>query len=274
MTNKVIVQKGGSGPKANGPRPKDADSLGPSVHFLGLPPNLAPWAPGPGPVEFPAMPRSAHQVSRLEGFSDAVFGFALTLLVVSLETPKSSDQLYEQMLGFIPFALMFAMVCWIWYEHNVFFRRYGLQDPWTVFLNCVLLFVVLFYVYPLRFLTLQLAGEFRGLKNMQGMDGRLVMLLYSAGVVLIFGVFVALHRHAWKKRADLDLDAMELLTLRFSTRAHLISMMFGVVSIAIVLINKRWAGIAGMIYALMGPLHAWNGFTGARAHERLTHAQR
>ena len=28
------------------------------------------------------------------------------------------------MLGFIPFALMFAMVCWIWYEHNVFFRRF------------------------------------------------------------------------------------------------------------------------------------------------------
>ena len=57
------------------------------------------------------------------------------------------------MVGFVPFALMFAMVCWIWYEHNLFFRRYGLQDPWTVFLNCVLLFVVLFYVYPLKFLT-------------------------------------------------------------------------------------------------------------------------
>jgi uncharacterized membrane protein len=28
-----------------------------------------------------------HEVTRLEGFSDAVFGFALTLLVVRLETP-------------------------------------------------------------------------------------------------------------------------------------------------------------------------------------------
>jgi hypothetical protein len=31
------------------------------------------------------------EVSRLEGFSDAVFGFGLTLLVVSLEVPQTLD---------------------------------------------------------------------------------------------------------------------------------------------------------------------------------------
>src|SRR6185295_16751485 len=99
-----------------------------------------------------------REVTRLEGFSDAVFGFALTLLVVSLETPKDFSQLTNLVRGLVPFAAMFAMVCWIWYEHNLFFRRYGLQDTWTVFLNSVLLFVVLFYVYPLRFLTMALLG--------------------------------------------------------------------------------------------------------------------
>ena len=147
-----------------------------------------------------------REVSRLEGFSDAVFGFALTLLVVSLETPNDFAALKNMVYGFLPFALMFAMVCWIWYEHNVFFRRYGLQDPWTVFLNAVLLFVVLFYVYPLRFLTTALVGLVGGMPegtyaSFDDMDGSLLMTLYSTGVLVIFGAFLLLYRHAWQQRA-------------------------------------------------------------------------
>jgi uncharacterized membrane protein len=226
------------------------------------------------------MPLRRHEVTRLEGFSDAVFGFALTLLVVSLEVPTSVDELMQDMKGLVGFALMFAMVCWIWYEHNVFFRSYGLQDRWTVFLNCVLLFVVLFYVYPLKFLTAALMNEFfpsigseAGPHFTQRSDGPRLMLLYSSGVVLIFFVFVMLYRHAWKNRARLDLTPREELTLTYGQRAHVISMSLGLTSLAIVLVNN-WtktdlAGVAGLIYMLMGPLHAWNGYQSGKAHSEL-----
>ena len=214
-----------------------------------------------------------HGVTRLEGFSDAVFGFALTLLVVSLEVPNSVDELLKDMQGLVGFALMFAMVCWIWYEHNVFFRSYGLEDPWTVFLNCVLLFVVLFYVYPLKFLTAALMrGWGLGREDgpaIRGGDGGPLMLLYSSGIVLIFFVFVMLYRHAWKKRATLDLTEKEELSLKFGQRAHLISMGLGLVSLAIVLVDGEMAAIGGMIYGLMGPLHAWNGYQSGKAHHQL-----
>jgi uncharacterized membrane protein len=210
-----------------------------------------------------------HGVSRLEGFSDAVFGFALTLLVVSLETPRTNEELWFLVSGLVPFALMFAMVCWIWYEHNIFFRRYGLQDPWTVFLNSVLLFVVLFYVYPLKFLTIALANEFAGGTAMEGVDSQLLMLLYSGGVLTIFSTFILLHRHAHAKREALGLDTAELLTLRFSTRAHLISAGLAAVSIVLTLAAAWLAPIAGMLYGLMGPLHAWNGYQSGKAHAKL-----
>jgi uncharacterized membrane protein len=220
------------------------------------------------------MPPRHHEVTRLEGFSDAVFGFALTLLVVSLEVPNSVGELVADMRGLLGFALMFAMVCWIWYEHNVFFRNYGLQDQWTVFLNCVLLFVVLFYVYPLKFLTAALMREFFGIGGPDGPrigspgDGTKLMLLYSTGVVLIFGVFVLLYRHAWNKRKLLQLTEKDELSLRYGQRAHLLSMGLGLASLAIV-VTTDLAGVGGVIYGLMGPLHAWNGYRAGKAHHQL-----
>jgi uncharacterized membrane protein len=215
----------------------------------------------------------SRSVTRLEGFSDAVFGFALTLLVVSLETPKSFADLADQMRGFVPFALMFAMVCWIWYEHNLFFRRYGLRDAWTVFLNAVLLFVVLFYVYPLRFLTTMLVG---GLIMRQSSapditlaDGRSLMAMYSLGVLLIFGAFVMLYRHAWRRRAAIGLDALGELRLRFRSRSHVISASLAVVSLLLLLLIPGDSQYAGWVYALMGPAHAWNGSRAGRAETRL-----
>jgi hypothetical protein len=40
----------------------------------------------------------------------------------------------------------------VWVRHYYFFRYYGLDDPVTIVLNTLLLFVVLFYVYPLKLL--------------------------------------------------------------------------------------------------------------------------
>ena len=47
----------------------------------------------------------SHEVSRTEGLSDAVFGFAITLLVVSLEVPRTFSELMYAMRGFGAFAI-------------------------------------------------------------------------------------------------------------------------------------------------------------------------
>ncbi len=50
------------------------------------------------------MIRRGREVSRIEGFSDAVFGFALTLLVASIEVPPDFGALKQTLRGFLPFA--------------------------------------------------------------------------------------------------------------------------------------------------------------------------
>src|SRR5258707_8704630 len=91
-------------------------------------------------------------VSRLDVFSDVIFGMALTLLVVSLQVPKGFGELRVAIREFFPIALCFTLFLLLWYAHSQFFRRFALYDRTTVILNSVLLFVVLFYVYPLKFL--------------------------------------------------------------------------------------------------------------------------
>jgi uncharacterized membrane protein len=54
-----------------------------------------------------------------------VFAFAVTLLIVSLEVPRTFKELSETMQGFVPFAICFAMLIQIWSAQFLWFRRYG-----------------------------------------------------------------------------------------------------------------------------------------------------
>ena len=93
-----------------------------------------------------------HEPARIEAFSDAVMAFAVTLLVVSLEVPKTFNDLMVSLSGVAGFAICFALLMFIWHDQYLFFRRYGLQDTRTISYNSMLIFVLLVYVYPLKFL--------------------------------------------------------------------------------------------------------------------------
>src|ERR671917_2111997 len=154
-----------------------------------------------------------EDVLRIEGFSDAVFGFAVTLLVVSLEVPDTFDELLSTMRGFFAFAICFYLLLLVWYDHYKYFRRYGLNDTPTLWLNSVLLFLTLMYVYPLKFLFTLLMSELFGFSATETIRTSQVpslMVIYGAGFVAVQTIFVIMYLRAYRLRSDLELDALEL----------------------------------------------------------------
>jgi hypothetical protein len=169
------------------------------------------------------------------------------------------------MSGLLGFALSFAPVVWIWYEHNVFFRLFAMEDRVTVTLNAVLLFVVLFYVYPLKFLTSMLLFRFFGIgpgvADMSLGDSFELMTIYSVGFVMVFGVLALMYLHAYMRRASLKLDELERFDARGGAQTHAVSVFVGLISIALAQTgSESLIGASGWIYGMMGPLHGVNGY--------------
>ena len=206
--------------------------------------------------------RRGRDVSRIEGFSDAVFGFALTLLVASIEVPPDFGALKQTLRGFLPFALTFALISWIWYLHYAFFRKFGLEDRLTIVLNSVLLFVVLFFVYPLKVMANALVGVGQAtFNNLSEYDNRFLMVSYGAGVILVFLVFFLLNWNAYRQRRELELTPEDLYDIGTALRAHASSTLLGVTSVILAMtLPMRFFGMSGLIYALEGPLQGMNGW--------------
>lgn len=199
------------------------------------------------------------EVTRLEGFSDAVFGFAITLLVVSLQPPNTFADLITDLQRLPAFAASFAIIVMIWSIHYSFFRRYGLQDITTIILNMALLFVVLFYVYPLRFVfEISFDASF-GFANTDKLidtqDTTALYVIYATGFIAVFGALLLMYVRAYQLRTALDLTPLE----RYDTITALWIngglCIVGVVSAALALghIGLSWAA-PGLAYFLITPL--------------------
>jgi uncharacterized membrane protein len=227
-----------------------------------------------------------REVTRVEGFSDAVFAFAVTLLVVSLEVPRTFNELLDAMRGFIAFALCFAFLVWVWHAHYLFFRRYGLQDRLTIFLNSLLLFMVLFYVYPLKFLATIMVNQIvyeRATVSLP--DGRvepvilagqepLLMCIYSIGFVAVFLVLALMHFHAYRRRQALELNALEKLETESRLADYASVALVGVLSLLLLAFGgEHRVAFAGFSYFLIGVVRTVNGIIAGRRKRSILASQ-
>ncbi len=217
-------------------------------------------------------------MTRTETFTDAAFAFALTLLVVSIDSiPASYDELLAAVQGIPAFGLACALLFLFWYGHWNWSRRYGLEDFPSIVLSFVLVFVVLCYVYPMRYITSIFVGWISGDRidaeahqslSLDELYG--VFTVYSIGFVALCGIVLLLYLRAWTRRDDLELDAKERHVTR--TEIGTWAILGGVGCIAILMglfAPPRLYTVPGWAYMLLPVLMPAWGFYRDRQLRRL-----
>lgn len=208
--------------------------------------------------------------SRIEQLTDAVFAFAITLLVIAPEVPKTYVELQVSMYGFLGFIACVLLLFGIWSNHSLFFLQYGLQDRMTKAFNFLFLFVLLFYIYPLKYLfslvgamllfpmvkdnseAYRIALEKINAASLSIDQWQDLIIRFGLGLLLIYGILALMHYNALRRKEDLELNKQEIYETKFHILNYVLLMSISALSVIYIIIQGGYyAEIAGLIYLLI-----------------------
>ena len=109
-------------------------------------------------------------LDRFEGFSDAVFAIALTLLIVEIKVPGSPDgprgysnlasAMAEQWREHLALVLCYVVIGAYWLQHHYSGRVYAKSDHWLSAINLLFLLAIVVVPYPIRVWCFYLGAGF------------------------------------------------------------------------------------------------------------------
>ncbi|WP_417563488.1 TMEM175 family protein [Microbacterium sp.] len=145
-----------------------------------------------------------YNKARMEAFSDGVFAFAITLLVLDIVIPDAQGgrdllgAFFDQWPEYLAYVVSFATIGAIWLAHNAISEELDHVDSTYLRLNLVLLLFVAFTPFPTRFLAQYIQVEHAE---------RVAVTIYGLAFVLLAAMVVILWLYA--RKADLIADRTE-----------------------------------------------------------------
>jgi uncharacterized membrane protein len=198
-----------------------------------------------------------RQTTRLETFVDAAFAFALTMLVISVDSiPRSFDELLQALAGIPAFAASFAIMIMFWLGHYRWSRRFGIEDTGSVVLSLLLVFLVLVFLYPLR---LMMSGALSAMTGgwlpaqfmvTEVAHARAFFGLYGLAFALMAATLLALNWRVQQLQLEPPLSAGDRAAARVEVEVWSILACMGAASALLaVLLPPRWLVLSGWMFA-------------------------
>ena len=160
-----------------------------------------------------------RRTARLEAFSDGIFAFAITLLVLDLAVPvtRTSEQhlldaLGDQWPGYLGYVVSFSTVGALWLGHNAITDYLDRADTTLLRLNLLLLLLVTFLPFPTR-----LVSEYVHVTTARA--ERVAVTFYGLTLLIAAALLSLLWRYALRARLvrpDAGDEEITLLTHRLT----------------------------------------------------------
>lgn len=165
--------------------------------------------------------------TRMEAFSDGIFAFAATLLILNLAV--SGHPLGRQLLDIWPsyaaYAVSFITIGIIWTNHHAVMHQLAHVDRFFLMVNVIFLMFIAFIPFPTRLLAL----------NLQSEGAEAAALAYGITLTCTAILFNVLWRYAARDRRLLRHDAEQKVVDGIG-RSYLLGplMYFGATLVALV----------------------------------------
>ena len=173
---------------------------------------------------------------RIESLSDAIFAFAMTLLVLNLVIPDSSaglstaglnDLLLSQLHKFFNYALSFVLLAIFWIAHHQQFNYIQRSDSRLTWINIIILMFVALMPF-----TNDLAGDFSGKTTAE--------ILFVGNILVLGLLFLVNWVYATRGSRLVDHDLDRALVSR-GIRRNLVLPAVSIVALALSVFIPPWS---------------------------------
>jgi len=226
---------------------------------------------------------SAHagrlEVHRLDGFIDAAFAFAVSVMAIAgAEVPHSLHDLMLALDRIPGFACSFATLMMFWHRHVRWRDRFRLHDATTIRLSLMLVFFALIFVYPLNMLFQAMFSSFYDafthttLPNEPEIGSvrelKALFICYALAYACMAGTLVLLYRHSLRHSSSMAarqrIEARETYYIQCGSVA--VAILSLLITLVIPNINSGfWNSLPGMVYVLLTLVYGLAGRWSRRA---------